>query len=256
LSSNDAFLKASEIIDARKAKSEVKNEAPPADIAPAPTPPAAPVEGRKTTPSKAVAPAPAKKVEAPTLGKTAKDLEAERFVPDTATVQAKLGKPSGLKGMDKDANAYFGRLPTDEALKWIANDLVLQPTVYRNSSMKTFEYHPEGPENYFAWEGEAELHRGQGGKHAKNAEKWVRENLSPTAIQYMDEWFKQYDVENRRVTAAEKRRAKRDAMKQASKEQEIDEAFTTDTAEKQALKDIEEDLGKKRKVPRTKKEKK
>jgi hypothetical protein len=235
---------------------EVKNEAPPADIAPPPAPPAAPIEGRKTTPSKVVTPTPAKTVEAPTLGKTAKDLEAERFAPDATTVQAKLGKPSGLKGMDKDANAYFGRLPTDEALKWIANDLVLQPTAYRNSSMKTFEYHPEGPETYFAWEGEAELHRGQGGEHAKNAEKWVRENLSPTAIQYMDEWFKQYDVENRRVTAAEKRRAKRDAMKQASKEQAIDEAFTTDTAEKQALKDIEEDLGKKRKVSRTKKEKK
>ena len=232
-----------------------KNEPSIVDTAPPAVAPAAPVEGRKKTTRKTDEVAPAEKVEAPTLGKTAKDLEKERFAPDTATVQAKLGKPSGLKGMDKDANAYFGRLPTDEALKWIANDLVLQPTVYRNSSMKTFEYHPEGPENYFAWEGEAELHRGQGGKHAKNAEKWVRENLSPTAIQYMDEWFKQYDVENRRVTAAEKRRAKRDAMKQASKEQAIDEAFTADTAEKQALKDIEEDLGKKRKAPSTKKEK-
>ena len=234
---------------------EVKNEAPPpADIAPPPAP-AAPVEGREATPSKVVAPAPAEKVEAPTLGKTAKDLEKERFAPDTATVEEKLGKPSGLKGAEKDASAYFGRLPVDEALKWIANDLVLQPTRYRNSTMKTFEYHPEGPEPYFAWEGEAELHKGQGGVHAKNAEKWARENLSPTAIQYMDEWFKQYDVENRRVTAAEKRRAKRDAIKQASKEQAVDEAFTTDTAEKQALKDIEEDLGKKRKVSRTKKEK-
>ena len=226
------------------------------DIAPPPTPPAAPVEGRKTTPRKAVAPAPAEKVEAPTLGKTAKDLEVERFAPDTTTVQTKLGKPSGLKGMDKDANSYFGRLPTEEALKWVANDLVYQPTAYRNSSMKVFENSPEGPENYFTWEGEADMFKGQGGEHAKNAEKWARANLSETAISRLDEWVTQYKAEKRRTDAAEKRRAKRDAIKQASKEQEIDEAFTTDTAEKQALKDIEEDLGKKRKVPRTKKEKK
>ena len=234
---------------------EVKNEAPPADIAPAPTPPAAPVERRKTTPSKAVAPAPAEKVEAPTLGKTAKDLEVERFAPDNATVKAKLGKPSGLKGVDKDASAYFGRLPTEEALKWIANDLVYQPTAYRNSSMKVFENSPEGPENYFSWEGEADMFKGQGGEHAKNAEKWARSNLSEAAVSRLDEWVTQYNAEKRRTDAAEKRRAKRDAIKQASKEQAVDEAFTTDTAEKQALKDIEEDLGKKRKVSRTKKEK-
>jgi hypothetical protein len=256
MSSNDAFLKASEITDARKAKSEVKDETPPADIAPPPAPPAAPVEGRKTTPRKTVAPTPAKTVEAPTLGKTAKDLEKERFAPDTTTVQTKLGKPSGLKGVDKDANSYFGRLPTEEALKWLANDLVYQPTAYRNSSMKVFENHPEGPENYFSWEGEADMFRGQGGKHAENAEKWVRANLSKTAVSRLDEWITQYTAEKRRTDAAEKRRAKRDAIKQASKEQAIDEAFTTDTAEKQALKDIEEDLGKKRKMPRTKKEKK
>jgi len=235
---------------------EVKDETPPADIAPPPTPPAVPVEGRKTTTRKTVAPAPAKTVETPTLGKTAKDLEVERFAPDTTTVQTKLGKPSGLKGADKDANSYFGRLPTEEALKWLANDLVYQPTAYRNSSMKVFENHPEGPENYFSWEGEADMFRGQGGKHAENAEKWARANLSKTAVSRLDEWITQYTAEKRRTDAAEKRRAKRDAIKQASKEQEIDEAFTTDTAEKQALKDIEEDLGKKRKMPRTKKEKK
>jgi hypothetical protein len=235
---------------------EVKNEAPTIDIAPPVVAPAAPVEGRKKTTRKTAEVAPAEKVEAPTLGKTAKDLEKERFAPDTATVEAKLGKPSGLKGEDKDANSYFGRLPTEEALKWIANDLVYQPTAYRNSSMKVFENHPEGPENYFTWEGEADMFKGQGGEHAKNAEKWARANLSETAVQHMDEWITQYKAEKRRTDAAEKRRAKRDAIKQASKEQAIDEAFTTDTAEKQALKDIEEDLGKKRKVPRTKKEKK
>jgi hypothetical protein len=235
---------------------EVKDEAPSVDIAPPPAPPAAPVEGRKATTGKTVAPTPAKTVEAPTLGKTAKDLEAERFAPDNATVKTKLGKPSGLKGVDKDANSYFGRLPTDEALKWIANDLVYQPTAYRNSSMKVFENHPEGPENYFSWEGEADMFKGQGGEHAKNAEKWARSNLSEAAVSRLDEWVTQYKAEKRRTDAAEKRRAKRDAMKQASKEQAIDEAFTADTAEKQALKDIEEDLGKKRKVSRTQKEKK
>jgi len=232
-----------------------KNEPPIVDTAPPVVAPAEPTEGRKKTTRKTAETAPAEKVEAPTLGKTAKDLEKERFAPDTATVQAKLGKPSGLKGMDKDANAYFGRLPTEEALKWIANDRVYQPSAYRNSSMKVFENHPEGPENYFSWEGEADMFRGQGGKHAENAEKWARANLSKTAISHLDEWITQYEAEKRRTDAAEKRRAKRDAIKQASKEQAIDEAFTTDTAEKQALKDIEEDLGKKRKVPRTKKEK-
>jgi len=234
---------------------EVKSEAPTIDTAPPAVAPAASVEGRETTTRKTAKTAPAEKVEAPTLGKTAKDLEKERFAPDTATVETKLGKPSGLKGVDKDANSYFGRLPTEEALKWIANDLVYQPTAYRNSSMKVFENHPEGPENYFSWEGEADMFKGQGGEHAKNAEKWARANLSETAVSHLDEWITQYKAEKRRTDAAEKRRAKRDAIKQASKEQAIDEAFTTDTAEKQALKDIEEDLGKKRKVPRTKKEK-
>jgi len=257
----NAFRKAAALeLQRRKALqpalvTEVKSEAPTIDTAPPAVAPAASVEGRETTTRKTAKTAPAEKVEAPTLGKTAKDLEKERFAPDTATVQAKLGKPSGLKGMDKDANAYFGRLPTEEALKWIANDRVYQPSAYRNSSMKVFENHPEGPENYFSWEGEADMFRGQGGKHAENAEKWARANLSKTAISHLDEWITQYEAEKRRTDAAEKRRAKRDAIKQASKEQAIDEAFTTDTAEKQALKDIEEDLGKKRKVPRTKKEK-
>ena len=48
---------------------------------------------------------------------------------------------------EKAARAYFGRLELGLALRTIANDLVLQPTTYRNSSMKVFEAHPEGPEN-------------------------------------------------------------------------------------------------------------
>jgi hypothetical protein len=99
---------------------------------------------------------------------------------------------------EKDARSYFGRLELGLALRTIANDLVLQPTTYRNSSMKVFEAHPEGPENYFASEKEAKLHLGQGGVHTRNASEWVRENLSPKNVAYMDKWVAQYTKEDLR----------------------------------------------------------
>ena len=99
---------------------------------------------------------------------------------------------------EKAARSYFGRLELGLALRTIANDLVLQPTTYRNSSMKVFEAHPEGPENYFASEKEAKLHLGQGGVHARNASDWVRDNLSAKNIAYMDKWVAQYTKEDLR----------------------------------------------------------
>jgi len=99
---------------------------------------------------------------------------------------------------EKAARAYFGRLELGLALRTIANDLVLQPTTYRNSSMKVFEAHPEGPENYFASEKEAKMHLGQGGVHARNASEWVRANLSAKNIAYMDKWVNQYTKEDLR----------------------------------------------------------
>jgi hypothetical protein len=99
---------------------------------------------------------------------------------------------------EKDARSYFGRLELGLALRTIANDLVLQPTRYRNSSMKVFEAHPEGPENYFASEKEAKMHLGQGGVHARNASEWVRANLSAKNIAYMDKWVNQYTKEDLR----------------------------------------------------------
>jgi hypothetical protein len=103
---------------------------------------------------------------------------------------------------EKAARSYFGRLELGLALRTIANDLVLQPTTYRNSAMKVFEAHPEGPENYFASEKEAKMHLGQGGVHARNASDWVRENLSPKNVAYMDKWVNQYTKEDLRSQKA------------------------------------------------------
>lgn len=97
----------------------------------------------------------------------------------------------------KDAKAYFGRLELGLALRTIANDLVLQPTRYRNSLMTSLKDSPEGAEPRFKDEAEAKLHRGQGGVHARNASEWVRENLSPKNVAYMDKWVAQYTKEDR-----------------------------------------------------------
>jgi hypothetical protein len=116
---------------------------------------------------------------------------------DKEKVKALAGSKSTAP-KEKAARSYFGRLELGLALRTIANDLVLQPTTYRNSSMKVFEAHPEGPENYFASEKEAKLHLGQGGVHTRNASDWVRENLSAKNIAYMDKWVAQYTKEDLR----------------------------------------------------------
>jgi hypothetical protein len=100
---------------------------------------------------------------------------------------------------EKDARAYFGRLELGLALRTIANDLVLQPTRYRNSLMTSLKDSPEGAEPLFKDEAEAKLHRGQGGVHARNASEWVRENLSPKNVAYMDKWVAQYTKEDQRA---------------------------------------------------------
>ena len=137
---------------------------------------------------------------------------------------------------EKDARAYFGRADTETALRNIANDLVLQPTAYRNSKMKAL---PD--EAYFATEKEAQTFRGQGGVHAKNAEKWARANLSPEQVGYLDQWINQYTKEQQRSTKFRKKLEKQQAQKAATKVRVAETAAEAEGAEQAALADIAED---------------
>lgn len=118
-----------------------------------------------------------------------------------------------LTPQERDARAYFGRLDTDTALRTIANDLVLQPTAYRNAKMKAFEKTPEGAEPMFATEREAEMFRGQGGVHAKNAEAWARANLAPEKVAYLDQWIAQYTKEDQKSAKYRKKLEKQQTAK-------------------------------------------
>ena len=151
----------------------------------------------------------------------------EPEIPETAYVDneadntkvKELDRPD-LPPMSKDARAYFGRADTETALRNIANDLVLQPTAYRNSKMKAL---PD--EAYFASEKEAAMFRGQGGVHTKNAEKWVRENLTPENVAYLDKWIAQYQKENERSSRYHKKLTKAQEAKSALK-QDLEETPT------------------------------
>jgi hypothetical protein len=171
------------------------------------TEPAAPTVPRETKPSK----------KAPE--KTASDLTA---------IQA-LDAKKKLTAQERDARAYFGRMDPDTALRTIANDLVLQPTAYRNAKMKAL---PD--ETYFASEKEAAAFRGQGGIHAKNAEAWARANLSPEQVAYLDKWVAQYQKEEQKSTKYRKRLEKQQEGKAALKE--AVEAETTKLTTEQELK--------------------
>ena len=124
----------------------------------------------------------------------------------------------------KDAKAYFGRLELGLALRTIANDLVLQPTRYRNSLMTSLKDSPEGAEPRFKDEAEAKLHRGQGGVHARNASEWVRENLSPKNVTYMDKWVAQYTKEDQRAQRFSKKFEKQQEQRAAVETQVKDES--------------------------------
>ncbi len=139
-----------------------------------------------------------------------------------------------LTPQERDARAYFGRLDTDTALRTIANDLVLQPTAYRNAKMKAFEKTAEGAEPMFATEREAEMFRGQGGVHAKNAEAWARANLAPEKVAYLDQWIAQYTKEDQKSAKYRKKLEKQQATKAALKEDV--EAQTSELTTEQELK--------------------
>lgn len=136
---------------------------------------------------------------------------------DLTAIQA-LEVKKALTPQERDARAYFGRMDTDTALRTIANDLVLQPTAYRNAKMKSL---PD--ETYFASEKEAEMFRGQGGVHAKNAEAWARANLSPEQVAYLDKWVAQYTKEEQKSVKYRKRLETQQEVKAATK-QAVEEA--------------------------------
>jgi hypothetical protein len=159
---------------------------------------------------------------------------------------------------EKAARAYFGRMEFGLALRSIANDLALQPSAYRNSKMKVFEAHPEGPEAYFASEDEAQMHLGQGGVHARDASDWVRNNLSAKNVAYMDKEAKNWASRN--VTASrflkkldkqqkqkanvktqvkEEAQAAKEAGEYAPTLEELAESKSTDTLAKKRKKELE-----------------
>lgn len=200
---------------------EDQNAAP---VAVATTDTALPVvsaQGRKTTPIKATEAAPAETVEAQNIAKVNKTI---KFGEDLKIAAEKLGRTASLKGMTelaKDAHAYFSKVLPELALKAIANDLVYQPTAYRNSKMKAFKGEPEMT---FGTQAEAEFFKGQGGKHAKNAAQWVRQNLSPEAIAFMDKQIALYEKENASSQVHYSRIDKQQGVKKATKKQLATEA--------------------------------
>ena len=207
-----------------------------------------PRKGRKKTPRKATEIASAEKGEAPASSETTKTVTMP-FSQDFGVIGEKLGDQAakrGLREKEKDARAYFGRSTVMFALRAIANDLVHQPTAYRNSKMKSFEGKGE-PETYFASEREANQFKGQGGIHAKNAADWVYNNMSPEAILYLDEWVAKYEKEAGRSEAALKKLNIKQESNAAFQEQmEADNKADAEAkAEKKAKKKAEKTTAKK-----------
>lgn len=124
------------------------------------------------------------------------DLSAELPI-----INEKLGQRGvKLDEQSESARAYFGKVAPELALDSIANDLVLQPTAYRNSKMTLPSVSKPGtfaatPEPTFGTEAEAAFYKGQGGIHAKNAEAWSRANLSPKAVAFLDQKIALYTKE-------------------------------------------------------------
>lgn len=155
------------------------------------------------------------------------DLSAE-----LPAIQQKLG---GLKNkldqIAKDARAYFGKVNPELALDAIANDLVYQPTAYRNSKMKMPSVLTPGafaltPEPTFDTKEEAAFFLGQGGTHAKNAESWARTNLSPESVAFMDQKIAQYTKEKQRSDSIRRRQESQTTLRKDTKTQVAEETAT------------------------------
>ena len=148
------------------------------------------------------------------------DLSAELPV-----INEKLGQRGvKLDEQSKDAKAYFGKVAPELALDSIANDLVLQPTAYRNSKMKVFEGNSENLEPLFGNQAEAAFFQGQGGIHAKNAEAWSRANLSPEAVTFLDQKIALYTKEAERSSKARAKQQKQQNIRKGVKTQVAEES--------------------------------
>lgn len=152
-------------------------------------------------------------------------LDRPDFSAELPAIQQKLGVAKAkLDQVAKDARAYFGKVVPELALDSIANDLVYQPTAYRNDKMKAFANSPFGPEPMFGTKEEAAFFLGQGGSHAKNAEAWARANLSPEAVAFMDQKIAQYEKEKKRSESIRRRQEAQTKVRKATKTQVADEA--------------------------------
>ena len=152
-------------------------------------------------------------------------LDRPDFSAELPVIQQKLGiAKAKLDKIAKDARAYFGKVVPELALDSIANDLVYQPTVYRNDKMKAFANSPFGPEPMFGTKEEAAFFLGQGGSHAKNAEAWARANLSPEAVAFMDQKIAQYKKEKQRSESIRRRQEAQTTLRKDTKTQVEDEA--------------------------------
>lgn len=158
------------------------------------------------------------------------DLSAE-----LTTIQQKLGGlKNKLDAVAKDARAYFGKVVPELALDAIANDLVYQPTAYRNTKKKLPSVLTPGafaltPEPTFGTKEEASFYLGQGGIHAKNAEAWVRANLSPEAVAFMDQKIAQYKQEKIDSSKTRKKQQKEQDIRKGTKKQVAEESKTAKT---------------------------
>jgi hypothetical protein len=141
---------------------------------------------------------------------------------DVASIVNGLGDSKRMRGFseqERDAHSYFSKFNPDLALKAIANDLVNQPTAYRNAKMKAFENSAEGPEPLFASQREAETYKGQGGAHAKLAADWVKNNLSPESQAKLKAHIDDYTKQKAKIKQAQKDQERKVRLKRANSEQ-------------------------------------
>jgi hypothetical protein len=155
------------------------------------------------------------------------DLSAE-----LTTIQQKLGGlKNKLDAVAKDARAYFGKVIPELALDAIANDLVYQPSAYRNSKKKLPSVLTPGafaltPEPAYHTKEEATFYLGQGGSHAKNAAAWARANLSPEAVAFMDQKIAQYTKDKAESSKTRKKQQKEQDIRKGTETQVKEESKT------------------------------
>jgi hypothetical protein len=163
-------------------------------------------------------------------------LDRPDFSSELPAIQQKLGgEKAKLDQQSKDARAYFGKVVPELALDAIANDLVYQPTAYRNSNMTLPSESTPGtfaatPEPTFGTKEEAKFYLGQGGSHAKNAATWARANLSPEAVAFMDQKIAQYTKEKTNSSKTRKKQQKQQDIRKGTETQVAEESAAAEAA--------------------------